>query len=196
MTLTLVTAPTTEPVSPLEAKAYLNVFHDDDNALISALIVAARQHVENFTHRALITQTWDYKFDGFPCSEDAIWLPIAPLLTSTAPVVTYTDSAGDSQTWSTSYYTVDAPSGPHARKGRIFLNYGQVYPTARSIENAVTVRFLCGYGEASAVPEPIKAAMKLLVSHWYTNRDVGAVGTSVGAMPHSVEALLWPFKSF
>ncbi len=195
MTLTLVTAPSVEPLTLAEAKAHLRVFVDDENTLIESLIVAARVHVENFTHRALISQVWDLKLDGFSCDE--IYLPMAPLLTATPPVVTYTDQNGDSQTWSSSYYTVDAPAGPHARKGRIFRNYQQIYPITRRIQNAVSIRFYAGYGTtAASVPEPLKAAMKLLIGHWYRSREAVVTGTIVSVVPQTVNELLWPFKSF
>lgn len=199
MSVYIATAPAEEPLSLAEAKAHCSVFHDDDNALITSLIVTARMHAESYTHRAFITQAWDLKGDGFPCSGEAIWFPKAPLLASspgTAPVVTYTDTNGDSQTWSSSLYTVDAPTGPHARQGRIFLNYGQFYPSTRAIENAVSIRFSCGYGAAAAVPDGIKAAMKLLIGHWYANREPVIVGSIASAIPTTVDALLWPFKSF
>lgn len=194
MTLTLVTAPTEEPITLDEAKAHLRVDATDEDDVIGSLIEAARQHVENFTHRRLITQTWDYKLDGFPSGD--LELPLAPLLTSTAPVVTYTDSAGAAQTWAASNYTVDAPSGPWARRGRLFLNYGILYPSTRSIDQAVSIRFLCGYGGPASVPEPIKLTMKLLLGHWYANREAVNVGNITSEYPQAVDALLWPFKSF
>jgi len=194
MTLTLVTAPTEEPITLDEATAHLRVDATDEDDVIGSLIEAARQHVENFTHRRLITQTWDLKLDGFPSGD--IELPLAPLLTSTAPVVTYTDSAGAAQTWASSNYTVDAPSGPWARRGRLFLNYGILYPSTRSIDQAVAIRFLCGYGGPASVPESIKQAMKLLIGHWYANREAVNVGNITGEYPQAVDALLWPFKSF
>ena len=54
----LVTAPTEEPVSLAEAKLHLRVDYTNDDVLIGALITAARQHAENDTRRALVTQTW------------------------------------------------------------------------------------------------------------------------------------------
>lgn len=196
MTLTLQTAPATEPLELAEAKAFLRVDVDDENTYISALITAARIHAENFTHRSFVTTVWDLKLDAFPCDGAPIWLPRAPLLTSTAPVVTYTDTAGASQTWSSTLYTVDAPAGPHARMGRLFLNYQESYPDTRSITHAVQVRYSAGYGAASTVPEPLKVAMKLLIGHWYANREVVVTGTTSVTVPQTVDALLWPFKSF
>lgn len=196
MALSLVTAPTVEPVSLADAKLHLRVTSTDDDALITALIGAAREYVETFTHRALITQTWDDKRDGFPC--DTIWLPKPPLLLSTPPVVTYIDGNGATQTWSSTLYTVDAPAGPKARMGALVPNYGEAFPGTRDVVNAVTIRFLAGYGAvATAVPESLKAAIKILVGTWYgPGRESISLGSSATPIPHTVDALLWPFKAF
>ena len=54
----ILTAPTVEPVSLAEAKLHCRVDTTDEDALISALIVAAREYVEQVTGRALITRTY------------------------------------------------------------------------------------------------------------------------------------------
>lgn len=165
-----------------------------DPELLSWL-TAARQHVETFTHRALITQTWDLSLDGFPES-DWLCLPMAPLVSVTS--VTYVDANGVTQTWSASLYTVDAPTGPHARPGRLAPAFGQCFPVTRDQPNAVTVRFVAGYGAASSVPGPIKSAMKLLIGHWWLNREAGVNPTrgSGDILPFGVDSLLWPYKAF
>jgi len=164
---------------------------------LTSWLTAARQYCETFTHRALITQTWDLKLDGFPCGE-AIWLPKPPLIsitTATGLIVTYTATAGTLTTWAEANYTVDAPAGPTAAPGRIVPAYGVVYPSTRDVPNAVNVRFVAGYGAASAVPAGIKAAIKLLIGAWWNQRE--AVGAAnLAETPMGVGALLWPFKSF
>lgn len=190
MTLSLVTGPTVEPVSLAAAKLHLRVDADDDNGLIQALIMAARQHVESYTRRQLITQTWDYQIDAFPCGE--IVVPLAPVSSVTS--ITYLDTTGATQTWSSSNYRTDLPSGPWAQRARIEPAYGVSYPSTYGVMNAVTVRCVSGYGStAASVPAPLVAAMKLLIKHWYDLREPVVVG-SVTSVPMSVDALLWPFK--
>lgn len=196
MSLYLVTAPTAEPVSVAEAKLHVRQDDADDDELIRSLIVAAREYTENFTRRALMTQTWDLKLDTFPYC-DEIWLPKAPAVSVTS--ITYVDNDGVTQTWSTSAYTTDFPTGPHARQGRIVRAYQQTYPQTRMVVNAVAVRFVCGYGAAAAVPAGIKQAMKLLIGHWYENREAvltEARMTFPLPTPMAVDSLLWPFKAF
>src|SRR3954453_3955872 len=113
MALFQVTAPSTEPISTADAQLQCRVDASDEDALIDALVKAAREHVETFTHRALITQTWDLKLDAFPCTGE-IWLPKPPVASVTS--ITYLDTTGVSQTWASSNYRTDLPSGPWARK--------------------------------------------------------------------------------
>lgn len=195
MSLSLVTPATTEPLSLAEAQAQCRIDTDDESIFLESLITTAREYAEGFTRRAFITQTWDLTLAAFP-SEGELWIPKAPLQSSpTAPVVTYVGTDGVTQTLSSSLYTVDAPSGPQSRPGRLLLGYGLSWPSTRDVANAVTVRFVAGYGLAPAVPAGIKAAMKLLVAHWWTNRVPGVAG-SMAELPHSIDALLWQYKAF
>jgi len=63
MRLKLITAPDIEPVTLDEAKNHLKIDSSEDNSLISALIVTARQLAEKETNRAFITQTWEMYLD-------------------------------------------------------------------------------------------------------------------------------------
>lgn len=62
----LVTPPTEEPIDLASALAHLRVDVPDDDDLIESMITAARQHVEDITRRALLTQTWEYFLPGWP----------------------------------------------------------------------------------------------------------------------------------
>lgn len=186
MPRTLVTPPGTEIVTLTEAKAHLRVTHTDEDALIASVISAAQGWVEDFTERALITQTWDYFLDAFPCE---IVLPLPPLQSVTS--VKYVDPDGVEQTLASSEYTVDTA----AVNGIVRLGYGKSWPSTRVQANAVTVRFVAGYGVASAVPAAIKSACLLIIGELYARREHALVGAPIAVVPVSAEYLLWPYRS-
>ena len=170
--------------------------------LINTLIKAARQHVEDWTARRLITQTWDWKEDSFrkmlSCWGNYIVVPLPPFQSVTS--FGYTDPDGVSQTWAaTTGYQIDIPVGPWARKARIMPAYGVAWPSTRTETfNAVTLRFVCGYGAASAVPQPIKEAMLLLIGHWYEHREavnIGNIVNLVTLVPLGFEELIRQFHA-
>ena len=194
--LSLVTAPAVEPVTLLEAKSHVREETADNDALILTLIKAAREHVETFTRRALITQTWDLKLDAFPCGYlGRLTLPMAPV--SAVSSISYLDTSGATQTWSSAYYRAVLFAGPKAPRSYIEPAYGYSYPSTLDVSAAATVRFVCGYGtDPSTVPAGVKAAIKLLVGHWFENRAAVNVGNLVTDLPRGVDALLWPYRSF
>lgn len=190
--------PAAEPITLVEAKLHLRVDITDDDTYISSLIAAARGYCENYTSRQFVTATYDFRLDNFPqnmgdefsgkilSSEDLIIrLPKAPL--QSVSYIKYIDLDGNEQTLGASYYIVDEKSEP----ARIALAYNQVWPDTREIINAVTIRFVCGYGAYTTVPESIKSAMKLLIGHWYENREEIITGTIVSKIPRAVDSLLW-----
>jgi hypothetical protein len=69
-TLERVTQPEVEPVTLAEMKRHLRAFSSvtDEDSDITALIVAAREWVEDYTGRALIDQQWKLTLNGRPGS--------------------------------------------------------------------------------------------------------------------------------
>jgi len=195
MSLVIQSAPGSEPVTTAEAKAHARVTTSSDDTYIGALITAARVLFEALTSRSLISQTLDYRLDGFPCdSTEPIELPRAggQLLKSinTVSSISYVDTDGNTQTWGTSNYTADIYSVP----ARIVPAYSIVWPTTRAVINAVTVRFTVGETAASTVDENIKLAIKQLVSHWYRRREPVGVNISAAEIPMTTMALIDQFK--
>ena len=185
----LVTAPVAEPISVIEAKDHLRVTDGAEDALITALITAARQSIEGrfgSLGRALMTQTWDWFLDGFPASGAPMEVPFPPLQSVTS--ITYTDDAGASQTWASSKYSVNTKS----LIGLIAPAYGESYPSTRAMMNAVTVRFVAGFGAGADVPMPIRQAMLLQIGHMYEQRETHVFGATVEMLP-TVKNLLAPY---
>lgn len=192
MALKLIAAPATEPVTRTEAKSHLRVDTTAEDTLIDALITVARQHIEHELRRALVTQTWELVLDRWPAG-GVLRLPLPPLASVTS--IKYTDDDGAESTLSSGAYLVDTESLP----GRVVLKNGQSWPAVTLAEaNGVRVRFVAGYGGAAAVPETIKAAMKLLIGTLYENREsvLVAQGVTVAEVPFGVQALLMPYRVF
>lgn len=185
MSLTLVTAPAEEPVTAAEVKTHSRITGTDDDVYIALLIEAARIYVEGYINRALITQTWDWKLDS---GLHGMQVDKAPLQSVTT--VKYIDTDGAEQTLASSVYTVDTDTEP----GRIILAYNQSWPSTRNVIQNVTVRFVAGYGDNTAVPEAIRFAILWLVDHWYEHRsEVSELRLS--ETPTSVKSVLWPYRT-
>lgn len=190
LALTEVTAPPVEPIGLEEAKDHLRVDHTDEDALIDALILTARQRVETHTGRALITQTWDWSLDRFSQSREPLRAPKPPLQSITS--IQYYDNNDVQQTLATTVYQVDAVNQP----ARITLADGQQWPNTFNRLNAVTIRFVAGYGATgNFVPWPIKAAMLLIIGHFYCHRDEVSTRTPY-KLPFGVDALLHPYVNW
>lgn len=158
-------APTEEPITSTEAKAYLRQDETAEDTLVASLIVAARQLAETYTGRAFVTQTWKLTLWQFPCGPyGVIQVPRPPLQSVSG--IAYTDNDGATQTVATSVYTADTTAHP----GLISLKFGQYWPYARFQAAAVQVTFVAGYGAASAVPELLKTALRKQVVDWYEGR--------------------------
>lgn len=191
--LLLVTAPTTTPITLTEAKAHLRVDFADDDTLITTLLSVATSRFDGPTGllgRALMPQTWDMFFDGFPsCSY--IKFPMPPLTSVTG--VFYTDpSLGTEQTFASTNYEVDTYSKP----GRLTLISTAVWPITKDKTNSIRVRFVAGYADAASVPAPIKAAMLLTIADLYEARETFVTGMQANEVPMSptVDRLVNPYK--
>lgn len=181
----------TDNIADVSLGAGVPTTNTTGDPIVNALIETAREDAENFTKRALITQTWDLNLDTFPT---VIRIPKPPLVSVTH--VKYYDTTGTLQTFSSSSYIVDAPAGPQCLEGCISLAPNQSWPSIQTRKNAVTVRFVAGYGAASAVPESIKQAMKLMIGHLYENRESVVItdrGSIVQEMPQAAQWLLGPY---
>ncbi len=186
MSLLLVTPPAVEPVTLAEAKAYLRVDLDDEDALISRCIVAAREAAERYTGRAFVTQDLCLRRDAWPGGGTrALALPRPPLIE--IATVTVFDLSGTATVLSSDAYIVDSAAVP----GRIVLRAGTLVPSVPRETNMVEIAYRAGYGDTAAdVPASIRSAILHWVGHLFEHR-----GDSSG-LPSDAHALLAPYRVF
>jgi uncharacterized phiE125 gp8 family phage protein len=219
VSFTLLTPPSLEPVLLADAKQQARIDTTDDDALVTSLITGARQWAERYTGRAFINQTWQMFLDVWPGLEDNFWwdgvrqgavsgpialdvrryvsLPRPPLVNVSS--VQYFDNTDMPTVWDPSNYFVDTAREP----GRLALRLGAVWPVPERLSNGIMIQYVAGYGAAGAsVPEPIKTAIRQLVSHWYEHRGEAATapstrGTIIQPMvpvPMVIQALLDSYR--
>lgn len=212
MALLTITPPAVEPVTVDELKEFMRIDSGDTSQddLITSLGIAARQWCEVYTQRRFITQTMRLLMDYFPGYIDlklsgqkvsspfvsgsnavlvgiryAIVLPYPPV--QSISVFQYQDANGDvTQMTAGTNYIADFSSQP----ARLTPPFGQMWPVARVVVNAVQVDYVSGYGaDGSEVPEGIKTAIKLLATSWFEQRI-----PDQNNIPMAVKAVLGPFR--
>ena len=204
MELKVITPPAAEPLSTAEAKLHLRVDHASDDTLISALIVAAREHVENYIVGSLVEQTRAVYLSAWPYSP--FRLPCGPV--QGIDPVKYTDSDGVEHTVSEDLYYL-SPGG------ELCIEPFESWPTARLRgPGAIEITYTPGYepvvtvipGEGddpdteetdydANIPQAIKQAMLLLIGEWYEQREAAAdTKHTIQTIPWGVKQLLAPYR--
>lgn len=179
--LQVVSVDGSEPVTTAEAKTYARIDVSDDDTLVGNLITAARVHCEQVCRRDFIGRTYKWFVKDWPY-EDVYNLPKYPV--NAISSITYYDTDGASQTLSSAVYASNLYSIPN----QIWLAPDQDWPSLDDDKRyAVEVNFTT----SPTVPETIKAAIKMLVAHWYEHREAVVSGTQINEVPIAVDNLLW-----
>lgn len=160
------TAPTVEPVTVSAFKTFARLDHDDEDAVLTLMLVAVREAAEKYLGRALLEQTIYYTFDRW--EGDEVELPYPPLLTVEGVYTRESDG-----TWTEydadNYYVVT-----EGIPGSIVLKVGATPPSAVNAPAAgFQVRYTAGYGDtAEDVPSAIRQALLTWANVAYATRAV------------------------
>lgn len=197
--LVVTTASTVDdrPITTDDAKEHLRIVDTaDDDDYIDSLIDAATTWCEDYCDRTFADKQYTVAFDDFFGTR--IELPRPPVrlnaVSSGATVtISYVDTGGTTQTltWSqsgTQQFRLDRDHVP----ALVYPLYLGVWPSVRLDDKSVQITYLAGYGGHAHVPKSAKHAIKMLVGHWYANRE--AVGNAGQNVPLGVPALLDPLK--
>lgn len=183
-------APTTLALTLAEAKRHLNVSSTADDAIITDHIKAATLMLEKRTHRAFVNQTRVCQADNFYDTRyihcRRFYPPVSPL-NSSGMTLSYLDGvSGAATTLPSSDYIVSTGDQP----GFLAESYNATWPSVYPQPNAVTLTYIAGHSTSAAnVPQHIKQAIRMVVAHWYRNREA-VINTMSKEVELSVDALL------
>lgn len=166
-TVRVVTAPSYEPVTLAEAKAWCRVDTDDtsQDGVLNMLIQAMREYAEEFTGRAFALRTLQLRMNGFP--SDEIELPRPPLVAVTS--IEYLDADGTLQNLNGSPSQYQAYV--YAEPGVVAPVYGGAWPATRDALDSVRITYTAGYA-ASGSPDTSTEAIPAKVKLWMQARLV------------------------
>jgi uncharacterized phiE125 gp8 family phage protein len=190
MGLKLITPPAVEPILAADIYTKLGVKSGDiDSDDLAALITTARVFAEEYTGRALISQTWEMALDAFPVAEIELLKPPITSVTS----VKYLDSAAVEQTMDSADYSLD----DYGLRNWLLPAYDEAWPDTLDAANAVKIRYVAGYGASGAsVPAPIVQAMVLIVSQSYRAQPGLETGLYPAMVPNAAKELLNNYRLY
>lgn len=193
--LSLVTAATVDVVTLADIKLHLRIDHSDDDAMLAAYLSAATALVDGATgrlKRALNPQTWRQS-QPRPNGYSEVWLELPPVISLTS--IKYVDTSGDLQTATLSDFDfIEAHDASIVRPklGKSWPAYDSGRP------DAIQITFEAGYAlgdsDAVTVPAPILSAIRLLVGHFYANREASSEW-NLREIPIGVDALLEQYRT-
>lgn len=164
-------------LSLVDAKVHLRVDHTEEDTLITSLAQAAHNVVSEAIGRVLTAETWTVALPG---ASGDLALPVRPVLTVES--IAYFDGDDMPQTASVSdFYLFKDPDRPSMRP-----KDGKAWPSVRRRDDAMTITLTAGM---ASVPDELAAAMKLLVGHWYQNREA-ASEKALSDAPMAVQMIL------
>jgi uncharacterized phiE125 gp8 family phage protein len=181
MSITIIAPPASEPVSLAEAKLFLRIDHNAEDALIATLIAAAREAVEAGCGRALMTRRVRESIDVWrrEAANGAV-LGVGPV-TDIVAVRLLADNGAQSLI-DPERYRLDG----HRDRPRVVFPEG--FPATLRSAGGVEIEYDAGFAnDAADLPIALRVATMQIVASLYELRQ----GES--PIPETARALMRPF---
>jgi uncharacterized phiE125 gp8 family phage protein len=181
-------APAAEPVDATLVKEWLRIDSGDtsQDAVITLLITAARQAVEDYLRRALVNTSITWVLDAGDAYAP-IWLPFAPVSTITS-FKTFSDVTGSEVATTISATNYQLVSGTKI----VPRNNG--WSLARP-DRAAEIVYVAGYGATAAhVPSAIRTAVLTTIANHFEERGTFVVGATVSKIPPDALTMLEEYR--
>ena len=182
-------AATTAALELAAAKRHLNVSSTADDTYIGELVDSATRWLQDRCNRVFVWQTRTLKMDDFAdkryVHNRVIYPRRSPLKSVTS--IKYVDTAGTTTTLASTDYVAGTGDCP----GRISEAMNATWPAVQGDADNVTITYVAGHTSAAAsVPAHVKHALRMVVGHWYRNREAVLTGTISKEIEFGLDAIL------
>jgi uncharacterized phiE125 gp8 family phage protein len=167
------------------ARTHCRIDTNVEDTLLREMITAATEYVETRTKMVTVKRTFETRLNRFPSYGRMIDLPAWPLISVES--VKYVNPDGVLTTMTVDVdYRVRADIHP----GKLeCITDTRVWPDTQDI-GYVLVEYTAGYATVPLVPARAKQAVRMLVGHWYENRESVVIGGGAPLeVPQAVEML-------
>ena len=185
---TVLTQPSSEPLSYQSTAEHLRVDSDADIDYIEALIPVAREFVESATGRVAYTQTlllvggsWQSLMRDW--KDNLLRIGRSPVQ-SISSIKYYAPDASTLTTMSTDDYRTILTAEP-----AIIQHVDEEWPAVHDRPDAIQIEFVAGHTDGNTPPPGYLHAIKMLVSHLYEERKPVAF-TSCQNIPYTLSSLI------
>lgn len=161
-------------------KDYQRIYGTADDDTITANIAAASDWVERETNHAFVASNHVRILDGWR-TQVALW-PV-PLVEVTS--VTYVDQDGVTQTVDPASYAITTTTRPGVLRFKATFDR----PGLGDVPDPIHIAYRTGYDTYTDAPQTLLAAVRILASHLYENREAAAPVT-LHDVPMGVKRLI------
>jgi hypothetical protein len=203
--------PTLEPVTLAEAKAHLRYVPADQDALILERVAVARDVVERYCERALLTQEWELQlaypvpaWQGVPAGGEVTDSHLDWFVRNRLAVRTDSAAAGGigvALPWAAPLQTVvevtldEVVLAPEAWTVDPTLEPAVLSLVDAAAAGWLTVRYTCGATVATAVPGALRQSVYALLGTYFRFRgDEIEPEPEATSLPLGVQVILDPYR--
>jgi uncharacterized phiE125 gp8 family phage protein len=171
-------------VSVADIKPHCRIDHSDDDAYLTSLIAAAQAVIDGpygMVGKAIATQQWTLT-QSLLTGKTRLPIPVLPFRDVVS--LKYYDANNVQQT-----IDLSADFVVFGNEDFGYIEPLVSWPAMYDRPDAIELVFHAGFGDVADCPQNLIHAVKMLVAHWYENRET-VVDYSVNNLPMAVQELV------
>ena len=164
-----------------------NIPSGQDEDFLAQALVSAEDYVERYLECTIGLAEWRLTLDSFPRIDGRV----IPLLIPLWPIRSVTELQYVAADGTPTVLPLDQIVQPIGNdRYHLQLKKGCSWPATDCSPNAIAIRFNAGWPTQSKVPGTLTQAIRMLVSHWYENREAVLTATISKEIELGVNAML------